>query len=922
MGTGALRFCRRKLWSEAHEEVGLEKALQVLCELGTSPPDSLYLSFLKACYQRKASALARQLYQHLRHQHPSAVAGLVADYLVITFAKCGDLEHALHVFHELPQRNIYVWTAIISGFTDCGRGHEALELHQHMKADGVDPNHFTFVSLLKACGNIPRLHEGQKLHAEVQQKGLASDVFVGSSLVSMYGKCGRLEEAENVFFKLLQRSVVTWNGMLSAYVQQDQGEKALQLYRHMIKEGICPNDLTLVIVLQACGMLADKEEPTNVSNKLIKVVASSIGQALHAVARQKGITENIANGLVSLYSKCSSVEEAENVFCAFCQHSVVTWNSMISTYAENGQGKLALQLCCHMQQLGVSPDEWTFVGALQAGGNIAEQEESVIVGGELTKPMSLDIGQALHNDAEREGFASHIYVGNSLLTLYNKCGSIAKAESVFVGLPQPNLVSWNAMLSAYADHGQEGMALHLFRQMQEERECPNEQTFTIVIHACGSLAVKEQVIGVEESRLVALKVGQALHSDVWRKGVASSVYVGNTLVSMYSKCGKIAESEHAFQGSSQWNTVSWNAMLSAYNENGYGEKALLLFGQMLEEGFIANKLTFRTVLQACGTLADKDESTLGERHSSNKGVALKIVQALHVDAKRMGFDKDVSIVSTLMSVFSKCEMVMNASCMFETCQKNIMLFNVMLSIYVEHGLGEKALQLYRQIPDHCIADDVTLVYILQACSDLGYINDCRELHFILISSGHDVGSAVSTTLIHTYGFCATMIDAETVLHGLAQPDVVSWSACLAGYARKGSHIATLRIFQDMEVTGVEPNRVSFLSLLHACSHAGLVYRGVECFESMHTYFRIRPDLKCYAGMIDLLGRAGDFTRMMNLLWRIPVQDDLPIWLCVLSACCIHGNTELGRWAFDYTVSLQPEEATSYILMSNISEYDE
>ncbi|KAH6559157.1 hypothetical protein KP509_1Z025200 [Ceratopteris richardii] len=860
-----------------------------------------------------------RIYEHLSCHRLHKLEGILGDYLVITMVKCGGLDDALNVFYTLSCHSVYAWTAIISGFAENGQAEWALELHEQMKKEGIEPNHYTFVSLLKACGSVALLTEGHALHAEIEKKGWACNVFIGSSLVSMYGKCGRLEDAEDVFMNLLERNTITWNAMLSAYVQQEQNEKALQLYRQMVEETVSSNDVTIVIVLQACGSLAS-EDPVNVTSET-RLVILLIIQALHAMARKGGWTHNIGCTLVSVYGKCSSIQGSENVFIALPSHDVIAWNSMTSAYVENNHVKSGLQLFCHMQHTGVSPDEWTFVSALHACSVIAESEKSVDDSNNIISPK---IGEALHKDLERMGLESHTHVANSLLTMYNKIGSLMKAESVFAGLHCPILVSCNAMLSAYVDHGHEELALQLYRQMCQEKRRPNEQTYTITIHACGNLAARKGVLAYEK-KLAALELGLALHSDALRSGFGSNSFVVNTLISMYSSCGRLTHSEYAFQDLSAPNIISWNAMLSAYLKNNNEVKTLRLFHHMLDRGVTATKLTFRIVLQSCSSLLeDKDDLSSQQMDSLvSKTFALKVVQALHTDLERMGYDKDLSIVIYFINVYSKCEMLADAVYLFQILnQKDIMSCNVMLCGFVGHGLNGKALHLYREMLLNFGIDEVTIMFTLQACSDLAHIDESRVLHFILISAGYDCNLLILTTLIHTYGYCSSMVDAEAIFSSLIEPDVVSWSACLAGYAREGNHLTSLHCFTEMNATGVEPNRVAFLSLLHSCSHTGLTDKGLEYVESMTRDFGMESNLKCFAGIIDLLGRAGDFSKLKKILQRFPIPDDLAVWLCLLNVCSIHGNIELGRQAFDYAINLQPKDSASYVLMANMCAYQD
>lgn len=223
----------------------------------------------------------------------------------------------------------------------------------------------------------------------------------------------------------------------------------------MQEEGEYVNELTFVIALQACGIFAGKEEAFTAEAPSRRVVALEICHALHADARKKNFDSHayICNTLVSMYGKCGSLGEAENVFNAMSQSSVVSWNAMLLAYVEQGQGDTALQFHKQMQEEDISPDQHTFVVSLQACCILAEEEEAIIVEGQATKVVSLDISQALHLDAERKGFTSDAFVVSTLVSAYGKCGIIKEAENMFHKLYERDVVSWSAMISAYVEQG-------------------------------------------------------------------------------------------------------------------------------------------------------------------------------------------------------------------------------------------------------------------------------------------------------------------------------------------------------------------------------------------------------------------------------------------------------------------------------------
>ncbi|MCO5560263.1 hypothetical protein L7F22_013874 [Adiantum nelumboides] len=666
----------------------LDEALTLLLRFATFPSDSCYLSFLKACSRVKSLHRAKQLHDHIG-QHRSELSGLLGDYLVVTLANCGAAEDAFSLASTLPSRTIYSWSAIVAAYAESDRAQEALCLLSQMRADGIEPNHYTYVASLKACGSLSDLDFGKKLHADTCRNGYVVDPFVGNTLVSMYAKCGSVLEAENVFEALAQKDIVSWNAMLSAYAEQGEGDKALRLYRQMHADGIEPDGLTFAVALQACSTLTEKEKKPGIKDDDIKSLCLKIGQGLHAdVCRSYNI--------------------------------------------------------------------W-----------------------------------------------SDIVIGNTLISMYCKCGNVPQAESIFVELPKRDVVSWNAMLSAYVKHGQAENALRFYNKMQQEGVLPDQLTFVSAIQACSTFADKKEadIPKGQKNNRVSFKIGQAIYTDACKRGFASDMMIGNALVTLYGKCGTFSETEDLFSLLSERDTVSWNALLS---------------------------------------------------------------------------------------------------------------------VYVDQGWGEKALHLYRYMEkQQVILDDLTLVYLLQACTATGNLALFMQLHFDIIALGYDKLASVVATLLHSYGNCASIRNGKAILDNLKEPDVVSWNALADGYAGKGNWLPSLGIHEEARLAGIQPTALTFTSALLACCHCGRVQEGVEYYMSMGFDFKIAPDTKHFGIMVDLLGRAGALKQVEELLSRMPMQADLTIWLSLLGACRTHAHVDLVRHAFTQAVSLQPKHPTAYVLMANI-----
>ncbi|MCO5611060.1 hypothetical protein L7F22_065310 [Adiantum nelumboides] len=903
-------MCRtRAILQTLCERGELEKALDLLGTLQKPLSTTAYVSILKACCNHSALPAAQRLQTHLLH-HKVPLTSTLTNHLVLTLARCGALEEAHLASDSL---SVFSWTALISAHADRGHFSKALCMYQRMLVNGVVPNNYTYVALLKACGALLDPTLGMHLHADALKKGLASDVFACNTLISMYGKCDAVLEAQCVFESMSERTLVSWNAMLAVIVEERQGIKALRIFAQMCREQVGADQATFVAAIQACTIIAEQEGC--VVKRSSKELALDIGRALHADTKREGIASNafVGSTLISMYSKCEAIIEAEHAFGALLQPNVVTWNNIILAYIEHDQGEKALQLYVCSQDMVIVPDQTTYVTVLQACASLAEKEEAF----ESTsaKSLPLQIGQALHADIVREGFESVVFVGNTLVTMYGKCHSISEAECVFCSY-QHTIMSWNGMLSVYVERGLAESAFLLYIQMQEN-SIPDERTLVMVLLACIKHAEKEEALVIERQsiKVMSLELGQAFHADACRSGFACDTHVGTALISMYALCGDATGADFVFDSMLYRDLPAWNSFLSACVEQNLGEKALLLYRQMLDDGVTPNQRTFVILLQASVIMAEKEDPCT-EEGLLTKGMALSIGQALHADAKNFNHTIDVFVGNTLIGMYGKCGSMTDAELVFDSlAERDIVSWNAMVSAYVDLGQEDNALRLYRQMKEHLVTH-VTLTRILQACSATGSLDYCRHLHFEVVSAGYDQNSSIAATLVSAYGGCSSMVDTRVVFLGISEPDLTTWNACIAGHAGDGNFLLSFYLFERMRLMGIIPDGVTFIKVISTCAHTGLVVDGLQFFESMSLDYAIFPDMKHHGCLLDLLGRTGDFKRLERFLERVPMQADVTLWLGLLGACT-RGNLELGERAFKNAVSLQPEKSTPYVLMSNI-----
>ncbi|KAJ7542549.1 hypothetical protein O6H91_09G000100 [Diphasiastrum complanatum] len=591
-------FCNGDKVSRLCQEGRLKEALhmvELMVQQTTTTPIGAYLCLLKGCSKRKALAEGKQVHALIAQSVLDSNIFL-ANTLVHMYSKCGSVLDAHKVFSNMPQRNVYSWTAIISAYADSGQGEEAINLFQQMQRTGLAPDKVVFVVVLKACASLTALEQGKQLHSDIIKRGFQSDVIVGSSLVDMYAKCGCTDDARELFNNMSERNVVSWNAMIAGYAQNGLGKEALALYEQMKQEGVQPNNVTFVCVLSACAhsRLVDEGRcvfdsmrkyhgvtPDVVSwSAMIAVYAQNgLGKealALYEQMKKEGVQPNnvIFTCVLSACAHSRLVDEGRYVFDSMRKDhgvtpDVVSWSAMIAGYAQNGLGKEALALYEQMKQEGVQPNKVTFTCVLSACASLAALEQ----------------GKQLHSDIIKRGFQSDVIVGSTLVDMYAKCGCTDDARELFNNMSERDVVSWNAMIAGYAQNGLGKEALALYKQMKQEGVQPNKVTFTCVLSACASLAVLEQ--------------GKQLHSDIIKRGLQSDVIVGSTLVDMYAKCGCTEDSRELFNNMSERNVFSWNAMIVGYAQNGLGKEALALYEQMKQEGVQPDNVTFTCVLSAC-----------------------------------------------------------------------------------------------------------------------------------------------------------------------------------------------------------------------------------------------------------------------------------------------------------------------------------
>ncbi|KAJ7560407.1 hypothetical protein O6H91_04G128300 [Diphasiastrum complanatum] len=739
-----------------------------------------------------------------------------------------------------------------------GRLTEALHIVEIMVQQNIPVPINTYACLLKWSSRRKALAEGKRVHALIVHRGLHPNIFLGNALINMYAKCGSVLDARQVFDSLPEHNELSWTSLMSAYANHGQGEEAINLFQQMQQKGIPPNKFAFVVVLKACA----------------RIPALQKGKQLHSDIIRSGFFSDVYVGstLVDMYAKCRCIELARQVFDSMHERNVVSWNSMIAGYARQGLGKEALTLYEQMKEEGVQPNNVTYVVLLKACASISALEE----------------GKQLHMDIIKSGFESDVIVGSTLVDMYAKCKLLKHAHQVFINMHQRDLVSWTAMIAGYAQQGLGKEALALYEQMKQEGLQPDDVTYVVLLKACASIAALEQ--------------GKQLHSAIIKSGFESNAMVGNILVDMYAKCGCIEDARQVFNNMRERNVVSWNAMIAGYAQQGLGNEALVLYVQMKQEGLQPDDVTYVVLLKACACIA-----------------SLEAGKQIHLDIIRSGFELDFIVGSTLVDMYAKCGCIDHARQVFNNMhERDVVSWNSMLAGYAQHWLGKEALSLYEQMKQEAVQpNNVTYATLLKVCASIAALEKGKRLHFDIIKSGFELDVMVGSALVDMYAKCGCMKDASQVFNHIHERNVVSWNAMITGYAQHGFGKEALTLFEQMKREGIKPDDVTYVSILSACSHSGLVDKGLHIFDYMCKDQGLIPTMDHCACMVDLLGRAGCLNDAEDFINEMPIQPSAVVWMTLLGAARNHGHVEIGRRAFDCVVKMEPENAAAHALLSNI-----
>ncbi|KAK4406825.1 Pentatricopeptide repeat-containing protein, chloroplastic [Sesamum angolense] len=559
--------------------------------------------------------------------------------------------------------------------------------------------------------------------------------------------------------------------------------------------------------------------------------------------------------LIAFCTRFHAPSDYTRIFDSTHQPGVMVFTNMLRYYSKCGGNSEILTLFEEMQRCGLKPDECVYPVLIKAAG-----KGGVLFHSQFVK-MGLDCGK---------------YIRNALINAYGKYGPIEAGRQLFDEMTERSVADWNAIILGYWNWGSEGEAKRLFDLMPDK-----------------------------------------------------NVITWTTMVSGYSKMKDLENARSYFDRMPEKSVVSWNALLSGYAQNGFSEEALSLFNEMVSTGVTPDETTLVSVISSCSScggpaLAESVVNTLGDR-----GVRLNLfvkTTLLDLYAKcgrlemaqkifnELGVHRSSVTWNSMISAYMRTGDITAARELFDQMpEKNVVSWNSMIAGYAQNGRSSLAIELFKEmIKEQIMPDEVTMASVISACGHLGalelgnwVVNFINAHHLKLSLSGLN-------SLIFMYSRCGSMNEAKMIFNEMETRDVVSHNALITGFAAHGNGVEALKLLEKMKDEGIKPDRITYIGVLTACSHSGMLEEGRKVFESIKA-----PDIDHYACIVDLLGRVGKLDEAKRVIKEMPVSPHVEVYGSLLNACRIHKRVDLGEFAANKLFELEPENAGNYILLSNM-----
>ncbi|KAK1429736.1 hypothetical protein QVD17_11954 [Tagetes erecta] len=618
-------------------------------------------------------------------------------------------------------------------------------------------------------------------------------------------------------------------------------------------------------------------------NFFLKLISNTVTHShlrqTHAQIILNGFKSDLATitKLIQKLSDLGSISDATLICSTFPNPDLFLYNVVIRSFSRNNDHSNSLSIYRQLRQnTALVPDSFTYAFVVSAASKLG-----------CTK-----LGSSLHGHAIVGGSGLDVFVGAAIVDMYLNFGNLGYAHKVFDKIPQPDTVLCNTMISGSVKNGCFSESILVFKDMILRGTRFDSTTFAAVLTAAAELQ--------------ELKVGMVIESLSIKLGFHWHVHVLTGFVSLYAKCGDMLTARCLFEQIERPDIIAYNAMISGFTCNQQMANAVDLFNKVMALQHRVNSSTLVGLIPVLNPFGH-----------------LILTSAIHSFSLKNNLISKTSVGTALITVYSRLNEIDSARKLFdESLNKSLAAWNAMISGYAQNGITDKAISLFQEMQNFKIPPNpTTITSILSACAQLGALSLGKWVHDLARKENFESNVYVSTALIDMYAKCGSINEARQVFDTLTQKNPVTWNAMISGYGLHGHAHEALKIFNKMVDLNVPLTGVTFVSVLYACSHAGLVNEGEQIFYKMVGDHGFKPLPEHYACMVDLYGRSGELQKALTFINSMPVDPGPATWGALLSACKTHKNTDLARLASDKLFELDPENVGYHVLLSNIHTAD-
>ncbi|XP_057541822.1 putative pentatricopeptide repeat-containing protein At2g01510 [Amaranthus tricolor] len=578
------------------------------------------------------------------------------------------------------------------------------------------------------------------------------------------------------------------------------------------------------------------------------------------------------NTLISGYVKSGDLVTARHLFDRVIARNTVTWTILIGAYAKYGSPMDAFKLYVDMYSSMIMLDTVIFATLLSGFDDRKYMNQMIQV----------------HTHVVKLGFQTALNVSNTLVDCYCKCHCLDLAFRVFDEMSERDSVTFNALLTGYANDGMNEEAVDLFLKMLKMGFRPSEFTFTAVSSTCiglGNLFFSKQI-----------------HAFVMKTNFHWNIFVANALLDMYSKHDQVQEAEKLFDEMTEIDCVSYNIIISGNAREGKYEKSLALFQELQGTKFDRKNFPFATMLSIAADTAN-----------------LEMGRQIHCHSIVTSALSELKVGNALLDMYARCGRFDEANLIFQKLSgEDTIPWTTMMSALVQNGYHEQAMDVFIEM---CRAnvnpDQATFASILRATASLSSLSLGKQLHALILKSGFISYMHCGSALLDMYAKCGSMRDAVKTFREMPYRNTVTWNAMISAYAQNGDGEGAIELFEEMISTSLSPDQISFLNVLTACSHCGLVDQGLRYFNNITELHKMEPRREHYIAMVDILCRNGRFGQAEKLMAEMPFKPDEVMLSSILNSCRIHKNHELAKKVAERLFEMEVKDAAAYVNMSNI-----